>query len=447
MIVAQPGPIKNLRYEDNFDYLMSDTVDKRGPDHLKHIALSADSSVRISFGGEIREWYELRSNANWGDLPPGFVADDDGALLSRLMLHADFWSGSRFRIFGQLNSTFEIGSPNEPLPEIAEDALDLHQAFIETRLGPDEQPDRFLLRAGRQEFNFGNEMLVSSREGPNNRLSFDAASAIYRHSELRLQLFAASPVIINTEVFDNERIDEYLWGLYAEWQNDDGLKLDAYYLGFKSDRRVYQHVPGEQVRHTIGARLWNHAAPLYYDIESMYQFGKFNSLTISAYNVTGVVRHYFSGDLRPMLGIGGSFISGDPSESDNNLNTYDPLYPKPTFGLGAPLGPSNITSFRPMVGLALDEALFVNGSVYFLARQSRGEGSFTPGMNLIRPLPPAASDSKYIGTQYALDVFFVPDEHWTFISFLAYIPPGAYVRDTGNGKDIYFLALSAAYKF
>lgn len=445
--IAHMGPFKNLRYEDDFAYLKSDSAHKTGTDHLKYIMFSRANDAHISFGGELRAWYNFRKNVNWGDLPPGFVEDDNGAVLSRTMAHADFWYGRRFRTFGQLNGTYIIGSPNDPIPEIDRDGIDLHQAFVEAHVGPDAQPDRFMLRLGRQEFNFGNELLISSREGPNNRQPFDAVSAIYRNNGATMHLFAGTPIIINTGNFDNERIEEYVWGAYTTFKPTALPYMDAYYIGFNTERRAFNYVPGEQTRHTLGTRAWNRTTDYAYEVEGMYQFGVFNDLTINAYNLSGQIKYYFTGAGKPMIGLEASYISGDKSSTDGRLNTFDPLYPKPTFGLGAPLGPANMISLRPMAGVAFDNQLFINGSVYFLARQSNRDGTYTPSMVQLRPLPLAASDATYIGTQYALDIFFRPHPSWTFISFSAYIPPGAYVRETGAGKDIYYFSLSAAYKF
>jgi hypothetical protein len=135
VVKAQPGPIKNLRYEDDWSNLKNDSVVKKGTDKLKYIPLSKSKNSHISFDGELREWYEIRKNVNFGDVPPGYLADNNGVLLHRLMIHSDLWLGSRFRVFGQLNNTLEIGSLNEPIPEISVDGLSVHQFFYGASFG------------------------------------------------------------------------------------------------------------------------------------------------------------------------------------------------------------------------------------------------------------------------------------------------------------------------
>jgi len=447
-INAQPGPIKNLRYEDDFSYLNNDTVAKKGIQKLKYIPISVNGKQHLSFGGELREWYELRRNVNFGDLPPGVVDDPNGVLLHRLMLHADYWAGNRFRIFGQLNNTFEIGSSNEPIPEISQDAIGIHQLFTEIHLGPKEKTNKFLVRLGRQEFNFGNELLISSREGPNNRQTFDGASLVFQTADISTHIIGATPVIIYPHAFDNKHIDEYIWGTYSYFRKRKDIKIDAYYMGFKSNRRMYNHIEGIQTRHTVGARVWKYSRTIRIDIESMVQFGNFNDESISAFNFTGEVAYIFPKlKLKPTVGLGGSYITGDQKPNDQKLNTYDPMYPKPTFGLAAPLGPSNMTSIRPIVGIQPVQSMFMNFSVYFLARQSSNDGTYTPDMTQVRPFPPFESDKKKIGTQYALDIFYIPSPNFTFLSFITYVKPGDYVLETGEGKPIFYFAISGAYKF
>ena len=194
---------------DDFSYLNEDTVRKRGTEKLKYIGYSNDKHGYLSFGGELREWYELRKNVNFGDLPPGTVDVPGGSVQHRLMIHADWHINKRLRVFAQLNNTLEFWNPNDPIPEIIVDGLGLHQAFFEISVSKNLNNS---LRIGRQEYSFGNELLISSREGPNNRLAFDGVTFIHRSKKQSWNFLAATPVIINTKVFDNTHIKEAIWG-------------------------------------------------------------------------------------------------------------------------------------------------------------------------------------------------------------------------------------------
>ena len=83
-------------------------------------------------------------------------------------------SVAHFRAFAQLKSGLEDGRTGGPRPS-DEDRLDLHQAFGEAMVGAARR--QLSLRAGRQEVAFGSSRLVSVREGPNVRRSFDGVRA------------------------------------------------------------------------------------------------------------------------------------------------------------------------------------------------------------------------------------------------------------------------------
>ena len=446
-LFAQPGPIKNLRYNDDFSYLQSEAIVKKGTDKLKYIPLSHKNHY-VSFGGEVREWYEYRKNSNFGDLPPGSVDNKNGILQHRLMLHADFQLGDRVRTFVQLNNTLEFGNQNAPIPEIAVDGLGLHQAFVEYQFGKQKQQRKMSLRVGRQEYDFGNGLLISSREGPNNRLSFDGITLLTNTLSNNIHLLVATPVIIETGIFDNKHIKEYIWGGYANLRQIKNNRLDAYYLGFYSERRQFNYVSGINRRHTVGMRAHNHGSKFYYDVETMLQAGKFNDLKVAALNVTGEVRYIFqSAFWKPMIGIGASYITGDYDANDNQMNTFDPMYPKPVYGLAIPQGPTNISHIRPTFGFQPTDKLFFNFRYYYLARTSIQDGTYTPGMVQVRPIPNITSDKRRLGNQFALDVFYIINQHFTFLNFVSHVEAGPYPMETGAGKNVFYWASALQYKF
>lgn len=445
--LAQPGPIKNLRYDDDFTYLQNDSIQKNGLEKLKFRSFLKNSSSYWSLGGEIREWYEVRVNPNFGDTPPGFIPDYDGSLQHRMMLHADLQWNKRLRTFFQLNNTLEFGNPNPPIPEIIVDGLGVHQAFLELEMSPTKTKSS-RLRLGRQELSFGNELIVSSREGPNNRLPFDGISFIKSDNKLSYQAFVATLVIIHPEVFDNRHVNEWLWGGYFHLNKNKIHKIDAYYLGMYSERRKYNYVEGSQNRHTIGTRFWNHLSKVYYDVELMYQSGKFNDQLINAGNFNAEARYVFRDTKwKPMVGLGVSYITGDFNQNDNQLNTFDSFYPKPVYGLATPQGPSNIAHVRPIIGFEPVKSLFVNFSWYYLSRTSIQDGTYSPGMDQVRPLPGLESDKNSVGTQYSLDLFYFINQNLTFITFLSYVDPGQYITETGKGLDTFFWASAIQFKF
>ena len=84
------------------------------------------------------------------------------------MAHANVDVGQKARVFVQLSSTYRFLNPNPFTQEIDQNELSLHQAFIDYRLNKN-----WAARIGRQEMSYGSHRLITFREGPNTRLTFD----------------------------------------------------------------------------------------------------------------------------------------------------------------------------------------------------------------------------------------------------------------------------------
>ena len=135
---------KQLRYDENYQYLRDSSLRTDFMDALKYIPLNQEGESYLTLGGEIRERYEYFHNWNWGDRPQ----DENGYLLQRYMIHADAHFTEHFRIFTQFKSGLEDGRNGGPRPT-DEDQFDLNQLFVDGKLDWEEK-DSFALRLGRQ---------------------------------------------------------------------------------------------------------------------------------------------------------------------------------------------------------------------------------------------------------------------------------------------------------
>src|SRR6185436_13627650 len=183
-----PPPFKQLRYDESYAYLRDSARRSDYLDGLKFIPLDKDGKSYLTLGGEIRERYEYYHNNLWGRGPQ----DHDGYFLQRYMVHADAHFGNHFRLFTQFKSGLGDGRNGGPRPTDRDD-FDLNQAFFDARV-PWSQGDSLTFRLGRQELAYGSSRLISVREGPNVRLSFDGAKGILKLSEWQVDAFAVKPV-------------------------------------------------------------------------------------------------------------------------------------------------------------------------------------------------------------------------------------------------------------
>src|SRR5215510_7199106 len=67
--VADPPPLKELRYEEDYSYLRDERRRTESMDRLKYIPLNRVGDWYISIGGELRLRYERFTNDAWGAAP------------------------------------------------------------------------------------------------------------------------------------------------------------------------------------------------------------------------------------------------------------------------------------------------------------------------------------------------------------------------------------------
>ena len=444
MLVAFAGnsQIQMLRYNDEFSHLKHDTVRKTGYEHLKQIPIGRN--IRISFGGEVREQLQYYKNRNFGDAPATSGDGSTTQLWQRVMAHTNVTIGGKLRVFAQVGSTYRYLNDGPLTPEIDENKLSLHQAFADYHFN-----GKWLIRAGRQEISYGSHRLITFREGPNTRLAFDAA--IVRHSSEKrtIDFLAITPVTSRPGVFDDKSFEDFILGVYAtEHVVGSKLIVDAYVLNFKSDRRKYQKLSGDENRQSYGVRVFSKQQRFNYELEATYQSGKFNDLTISAYSVSGDVNYAIIPGCALTIGMGGNYVSGDRNKNDGQLNTYNLMFSKPQFGLTAPIGASNIVDINPYVSVRPTKTTQLYLGAYRMWRQSVNDGTYSPLAILVRPIDNSEPVSeKEIGTQLTMESSWQVCKNLSLAIDAGYFAAGDCVKATGNGQDITYLSFKVGLKF
>ena len=173
---------KLSRQDEDWSVLRDPALRTDAFDIVKFIPLNRDGSSWLTLGGEVRQRYEYFDNFNWGKGPQ----DDNGYMLQRYLIHADAHIGENFRVFTQFKSGLEDGRNGGPRPT-DRDEFDVHQLFADVRV-PFDEKDSLTLRVGRQELSFGTQRLVSVRESPNVRQSFDGALSAYEEFTAKMGL-------------------------------------------------------------------------------------------------------------------------------------------------------------------------------------------------------------------------------------------------------------------
>jgi hypothetical protein len=440
---AGPPPYTLNRADEDYRYLADPARRADSWDLLKYVPLDTVGSWHLSLGGEARERFEYFNHPNWGRDP-----QDHGYLLQRYFVHGDLRMGEHARLFAQLQSSLADGRQGGPRPT-DRDELDLHQAFLDLEFGLSGDT-ALTLRSGRQELAYGSQRIVSVREGPNVRQSFDGFRAILRSGRLQGDLFAARPTRTERHLFDDGPDNtRALWGAYAMLPFPllaEG-NIDLYYIGLFRRTAGFDQGAARETRHSVGTRLWRTAQPLDYNFEFLYQWGSFGSGEIRAWTAASDSGYTFLRlPLRPRLGLRADIASGDEDPSDPDLQTFNPIFPKGSyFGEAGLMGPANFFDLNPCVDLHPTERITLVFNWDFLWRESTRDGLYS---NAVAPIRSSrTSSARYIGSMPQAQLYWNMDRHLSLAAIYGHFFAGRFLKESGPGEDVDYVTTWITYRF
>jgi hypothetical protein len=392
----------------------------------------------VTIGGQIRQQFERFVNEDWGAEPP----DPDGYWLQRYMWHVDARVWRQLRLYGELKSGIETGRAGGPRPP-DEDRLDLHQAFMDVSHGA------LTWRIGRQELAFGSQRLVSRREGPNVRQTFDAGSVIVARGRWLLHGFGGRYVRTDRGVFDDgSDTGRALWGVYAvRGRERQQPGLDVYYLGYRRTQATFDQGPGRERRHSWGARLWGNRGAFDYNVEAVVQGGSFAATTIRAWTVASDSGYLMDSPAGPSrVGVRADVTSGDRDRDDDRLGTFNPLFPKGAyFGLIASAAPANHSDLHPQVSITLPSRVVVTTSWLMFWRRQRDDGLYGIAGNVLRS--GHGTRSLFVGHSPGVEAEWQLTERLSLTSDASLFTAGPFIHESGPAHTIVFIAAWATYRF
>jgi hypothetical protein len=440
-VLAQTSPdppaIEALRSEEDWRAHCASTG-PRTSYPAKCIALG--DAVLLSLGGELRLRAEVAEDPDLGLGPAR-----DRVLLSRSLVHADLRLGHGIRLFAQLGSAFATGRTGGDAPT-DEDRFDLMQGFVD--LSTPAGNGVATLRAGRQEITLGSARLVSVRESPNVRRSFDGARGFWTAGRARVDAFYLQPIALERGLLDDRTQDgEALWGAYATLPLLTGARagMDLYYLGYRRRDAVFASGAARERRHSLGLRLFGRSGAFDWDLEAVRQFGSFGSDDIKAWTFASNVG-WTVGPLpwTPRFGLKADIASGDARAGDGKLGTFNALYPKlPYFTEAGLVAPANIMDLHPTITLAPSEGVSLAAGLNLLWRHRAADAFYAPPLV---PVTEFMSRSRFVGSQAELSVAWELRRGLEMKAWYVRFAVSDALRRSG-ARSTNFLAASIATKF
>ena len=432
---------KSLRYNEDYSALRSDSTPTFYK-QMKFKPLEKNGNIFISFGGDVRFQYYHVINDEWGEQPD----KNYGYVFSRYLGHADFHSGKHFRAFLELQSG--MANAKASTSPADENPLDLHQAFFDFSVAPNN-PRNFIVRIGRQELYYGSQRLISVREGPNNRHSFDGIKIMNTTVDRQTDFFYTQYVASKKGVFDDGlNKNMKLWGMYSVLNNIPILKnADVYYLGVEKKKASYDDGSGRELRHSIGTRVWGKTRQWRYDLEGVYQFGSFATKKIDAWTASANIDYVLEGlKFEPEIGLKTEIISGDAAYGDTKLGTFNPLFPRGGyFGLAALVGPANLIDLHPSLNFQFTKKMSLDFDYDVFWRYSIRDGVYGPNTAMI--YSGENTSSKLIGQQYSAVIGYQTSSFLSFGGEFTWFKAERFLKEVGPGSNILFACITAELKF
>lgn len=436
--VAQEFPaFKTLRYDEDYSDINIDSSSS-AYSAVKHLP-GRSRNVFLSFGGSARYQFIKVENEDWGERDES----SDGYALARHLLHVDLHAGKRVRTFIELQNSLTAGKSD--VSPLDKNLLDLHQLFADYEI-VNKSSSKIAFRIGRQELLYGSQRMVSVRNGPNNRQSFDGVKVFWTNPLLKLDLFYSHFVLARRGTFDDtSEAALRFWGAYATKQHTP-FSMDIFYLGLYKAVAVYDDAIGREARHSIGSRLWKKKGHFNFDIECVYQFGLVHEKPLKAWTASVRSEYNFSGRRKPTVGVKTEMISGDRHYEDNFINTFNPLFPSGGyFGLAALFGPANLIDFHPSVELSLSDKIEWGFDYDIFWRCSLNDGIYTNNMRLI--YTGRNNPYRFIGSQLSTLLNYSPSRFLEVKGEFKWFVTGKYLDEAGEGENILFGMLSMLLTF
>jgi hypothetical protein len=350
---------------------------------------------------------------------------------------------SRILLNDQINET--------AVPNIFEDALDLHQFFVDFKYSPNGTA--FKLRIGRQKLSYGQQRLVGAFEWANTARAFDALKlSIGKEGEAWLDLFASRVVSVDpnspndwSSTGKRYADSDFYGAYYTNKKLIQGAQFEAYWL------LRHEDTAGDEV-HTLGTRLgWKRGA-LDADAEFMGQVGDFGE----GIDQEAFALHIGGGYTvekwnRTRLGISYSFATGDDDPDDNKHKTFDNLYPTNHLHYGY----MDLMSFRNMHNLEFTAQTTWQNIVVrlgyhwlWLAEEDTDAWYNAGGRQIRNAAGTGLNPDPFLGQEVDLKVTYALwNGRVKLEAGYSHFFHGDYLKDFNIGKDADFAYLMTVLKF
>jgi len=306
-------------------------------------ALAALDPQRVTIGGEVRERYEFRVNADFDDQ----AGDTLSFVGSRIRLSVGYEATPDLLFFLQMQDSRLFGGETTTVSN--EKNLDLHQGYLAVK----NLPGSLTLTLGRQEMGFGDFRVVGISGWSTVGRSFDGLRLAYPAGAWRLDLWGSVTKQYGTNVgadpdpTKENQDSQQFYGVYATVKAAS-FSVEPYVLYLRDTGNpnevdasgalispIAAPAARGQERVTAGLRVDRRAVEDGIDVtgEVAYQGGSMAARgttpksDIRAYALAVKAGYRIPVRMKPRIGIEYDRASGDDDPADARFRTFETLFP------------------------------------------------------------------------------------------------------------------------
>jgi hypothetical protein len=407
---------------------------------FKAITLRDDSQLTLS--AEVRLRYVVSGN---GLLLRG---NDFGQLQLRAIAGADLRLDPHLRVYGEVGMGQVAGRRDAAMANFRNDAS-LQQLFIDARTTAGGTMAGAML--GRQEFSDGPRQLISLSDGPNLHRSWNGVRLYVHGTHSRWGAFDLRATRLGSGGLD-ERVagNQRLQGLAASFIVSGGGGPNTYLEPFWYHTVTPNGMDGsagQDVRDTVGARLWGRVGQVRFDWTVARQGGRTpDHRRIDAWGLFAVQSLALSeSGWKPRLTSHFDLASGGDPGDGRALRSFSPLYASSNYlGEGQFLALSNLLMVAPGITLAPSPTTTLTFEYGHARRFSGSAPVYAGGM---RPYAGTeAMEGHYIGSLFRFSGSWSARPNLTVAANLEQFSAGGVLARAGypSGRHGY---LSATYRY
>jgi hypothetical protein len=421
---------------------LNDTLRNHFFQKIKHLSVSEGRGI-ISIGGTLREGYEVFDNYLWGI----GTQDDNGYLLHRLLLHTDLRWKRSLRFFGEVENSLAIERKGGPRPVQDENQLAVIQAFLELSVRPGTISS-LKLRLGKQALNYGVGSLLDIRDA-NVRLSFAGGKLIFENNQTKIDVFGMEAIKNNNGIFDDElNHSQKIAGIWMTHHiRTFFTKADAYFIFIDRNGSHYDQRFGNESRNTIGGDIWFLKGNFSGYTEATFQWGHFNDESIVAWKAVQSLFYKFANlKWAPVLSIHCAISSGDQNPGDDQLQTFNPIYPKAIYyGFVDNVGSANMVALHGKLEASISKRFKVTLGYYKFWREWSNDGVYYANGTLLLP---KSNAGLHVADMYDVNISYAPSSNITLQFISTYANRSAFLEQQPlTSGDIYYAGIRSNILF